>query len=62
LKQVVNILQVERINILVEEFKETKRLFEENRAEAERLYQEKIKEMEAQYEQVAVCCKPFRLI
>jgi hypothetical protein len=47
---------------LVEEFKETKRLFEENRAEAERLYQEKILEMQAQYEQVAVCCKPFRLI
>jgi len=54
LKQVVNILQVERINILVEEFKETKRLFEENRAEAERLYQEEIEKMKAEYEQVGV--------
>jgi hypothetical protein len=45
---------VERINFLIEKFKETKRLFEENRAEAERVYQEEIEKMKAEYEQVDV--------
>ena len=44
--------QVERINAMINELLETKRLFEEDRQKAQEAYEAKIEEMRLQYEQV----------